>query len=245
MVSESWNTPEDWYETNITCLAKLISGFLNRGTYKLRKFIQFTTPEVYGSTTGKVTENWQFKPTTPYAISRAAGDFHLKALYENLNFPVIFTRTANVYGPHQKLYRVIPKLITKVLNGDKFQLHGGGHSLRSFIHSEDVSSALMKVMQAGVVGESYHISTECVVSIRELVERILSRLGLDFEANVDLVPDRIGKDNAYLLDSKKIRSELDWSDTTLLDQGLDQTIEWIQRDWEVLRSFQTDYVHTR
>jgi dTDP-glucose 4,6-dehydratase len=215
------------------------------GSSKLKKFINFTTPEVYGNTTGKITENWQFNPTTPYAISRAAGDYHLKALYENFNFPVIFTRTANVYGPYQKLYRVIPKLILKVLNGEKFQLQGEGKSLRSFIHSEDVSSALMKIMQDGAVGDSYHISTEQVVSIRQLVERILSKLGLDFESNVELVPDRIGKDKAYLLDSKKIRSELDWNDSILLNEGLDQTIEWIQRDWALLRTFKTDYVHTR
>lgn len=245
MVSESWETPEDWYETNITCFAKLVSGLLNVGTYKLNKFISFTTPEVYGNTTEKITENWQFKPTTPYAISRAAGDFHLKALYENFNFPVIFTRTANVYGPYQKLYRVIPKLITKMLNGEKFQLHGEGKSLRSFIHSEDVSSALMKIMQNGTIGESYHISTDHVVSIRELTEKTLSKLGLDFESSVELVPDRIGKDNAYFLDSKKLRRELDWKDSILLDQGLDQTIEWIQRDWKVLSTFKTDYVHTR
>jgi dTDP-glucose 4,6-dehydratase len=132
-----------------------------------------------------------------------------------------------------------------VLNGEKFQLQGEGKSLRSFIHSEDVSSALMKIMQDGAVGDSYHISTEQVVSIRQLVERILSKLGLDFESNVELVPDRIGKDKAYLLDSKKIRSELDWNDSILLNEGLDQTIEWIQRDWALLRTFKTDYVHTR
>ena len=245
MVSESWEAPEDWYETNISCLAKLVSGLCNSGSYKLKKFIHFTTPEVYGNTTGKITENWQFKPTTPYAISRAAGDFHLRALYENFDFPVIFTRTANVYGPHQKLYRLIPKLILKVLNGEKFQLQGEGKSIRSFIHSRDVSSALMKIMKDGAIGESYHISTDYVVSIRQIVERILSKLGLDFESNIELVQDRIGKDNAYLLDSRKIRSELDWKETILLDEGIDQTIEWIQRDLRTLRTFKMDYVHTR
>lgn len=245
MVSESWETPEDWYETNVSCLAKLVSILSNGGTYKIKKFIHFTTPEVYGNTTGKVKENWHFNPTTPYAISRAAGDFHLKALHDNFNFPVIFTRTANIYGPHQKIYRVIPKLIVKGLKGEKFQLQGEGKSLRSFIHSEDVSSALIKIMQDGSIGETYHISTEHVVSIRQLAEVILSKLGLDFEKSVELVPDRIGKDNAYLLDSKKIRSELDWVDSISLDDGFDQTLSWIQKDWGFLRSFKTDYVHTK
>ena len=245
MVSESWVTPEDWYEANIVCLAKLVSGFIGCGKYSLKKFIHFTTPEVYGSTIGKIVENWQFKPTTPYAISRAAGDFHLKALYESLNFPVIFTRTANVYGPHQKLYRVIPKLITRMLKGDKFQLHGGGQSVRSFIHSRDVSAALIRIIEDGVIGESYHISTEQVISIKELVERILSKLELDFESNVDLVPDRIGKDSAYLLDSNKIRQDLDWSEAISLDHGLDLTLEWMQRDWETLRFFESEYIHSK
>jgi dTDP-glucose 4,6-dehydratase len=78
MVGQSWVTPEDWYETNVVSLSKFINRLQNETT--IEKFIHFTTPEVYGSTEGWVTENFDFAPNTPYAISRAAGDWHLRAM---------------------------------------------------------------------------------------------------------------------------------------------------------------------
>ena len=116
MVGESWINPDQWYQTNVVSLSKLISS-LRINNIKLDKFIQFTTPEVYGNTTGLIRENFNFMPTTPYAISRSAGDLHLKAMFDNFDFPVIFTRAANVYGEHQSNYRILPKTFILGLTG--------------------------------------------------------------------------------------------------------------------------------
>jgi dTDP-glucose 4,6-dehydratase len=142
MVAESWNNPSTWYRTNVESLANLIRA-LDYEDCKIEKFIQFSTPEVYGNTNTLIKENWSFAPSTPYAISRAAGDWHLKSLYDTRKFPVIFTRAANVFGEHQRLYRIVPKTIFSILRGFKLPLQGGGKSVRSFIHIDDVSSVFL------------------------------------------------------------------------------------------------------
>jgi len=245
MVAQSWNSPEDWYEVNVSAFSKLVSCIRKRNGVYLRKFVNFSTPEVYGSRDGLIMENWNFNPTTPYAISRAASDFHLRALASNFDFPVIFTRTANVYGPHQKLYRVVPKLITQAIKKEKFQLHGGGTSLRSFIHIDDVTNALFMIAEKGEIGNTYHISTNEFISIADLTRLILDRIGREYDECVEVVEDRQGKDSAYLLNSEKIRSELDWNDSIPLKDGLDTVINWIKQDWNTLKDINLDYVHSR
>ena len=243
MVSQSWSNSEDWYEANVTSLAKLANK-LSTDT-KICKFIQFSTPEVYGSTDGWHKENFDFKPNTPYAISRAAGDWHLKALNENSGFPVIFTRAANVFGEHQQLYRIVPKVVISALTGGKVPLHGGGKSVRSFIHIADVNHALDLIMSTGMLGESYHISTKELITIQNLVEKIASKLNVNFENLVEFTAERPGKDFAYKLDSTKIRMELGWNDEISLDQGLDRTIAWVTSNLGELRSLPSEYIHRK
>lgn len=243
MVGQSWEKPEDWYEANIMSLSKLLNSI--RKETKISKFIQFSTPEVYGSTNGWVKESFRFAPNTPYAISRAASDWHLKALYDNFGFPVIFTRAANVFGERQKPYRIIPRVILSALMGKKIPLHGGGESTRSFIYISDVCDALLKIIEQGKIGESYHISTYESVKIRELVAMIASRLEVRIENLIELAPDRPGKDSAYLLDSRKIRDDLGWIDHITLSEGIDRTIRWVEENLKELADVPLDYEHRR
>ena len=92
---------------------------------------------------------------------------------KQFDFPVIMTRAANVYGPGQQLYRIIPKTIFRLLSNRKLELHGGGLSTRSFIYMEDVAEATWQLSINGKLGECYHISTNELISIRDLVELIL------------------------------------------------------------------------
>lgn len=245
MVAESWETPEDWYDTNVSAFAKFTNFLHNNGKSKIQKFVQFSTPEVYGSTSGLIRENWQFNPTTPYAISRAASDLHLRAMFNTFGFPVIFTRTANIYGQYQKLYRLIPKLIVKAIKKEKFQLHGGGSSLRSFIHSSDVATALSLILESGEIGGTYHISGQEFVSILDLTNKILGNLDTNFEEVVSVVGDRPGKDQAYLLDSSKIREELGWNNQISLDEGLNEVVSWIKAEWNTIGNLSLEYTHSR
>ena len=241
MVGESWKYPDHWMMTNVVSTVRLHERL--RGHDFLERYVHVTTPEVYGSTEGWVKEDAPFNPSTPYAVSRAAGDMSLRTYFAQYGFPVVFTRAANVYGPGQQLYRIIPRTILSAMAGRKLQLQGGGKSIRSFIDMTDVSDATLRIATDGQVGQTYHISTDRMVSIRELVEMILARLGRDFDASVEMAPERPGKDTAYMLDSSKLRSELGWSDKVSLEQGIDDTVAWARRFQDQLMAIPWDYQH--
>ncbi len=241
MVAQSWDQPEDWYRTNVLANVRLHEG-LRRFDF-LKQYVHVSTPEVYGNCAGKVTESAPFNPSSPYATSRAACDMHLMNYHANYDFPVVFTRSANVYGPGQQVYRIIPKTILSIRKGIKLPLHGGGTSMRSFIHIRDVVSATLAVMREASPPEVFHIATERYVSIRELVEIICTTMGVAFEDVVDLADERPGKDAAYYLDSSKARQELEWSDRVSLEEGILETIEWVNSHIAELSRQPTEYIH--
>lgn len=241
MVAESWRTPGDWFMTNAVSTIKLHDEL--RKCDFMKRYVHVSTPEVYGSCSGFVKEDFPFNPSTPYAVSRAAADMSLNTFYNAYQFPVVTTRAANVYGPGQQLYRIIPRTILFIMLGKKLQLHGGGLSTRSFIHMKDVSEATWRIMEKGSNGSSYHISTREIISIRELVERICKKLGVRFEDHVEVVGERLGKDAAYQLDSTKLRGELGWQDQLDLNQGLDECIAWVRTHFDTLKSQSYDYIH--
>lgn len=241
MVGESWSNPGDWFTTNVVSTVKFHDEL--RKFDFLKRYVHISTPEVYGSCAGFVKENFPFNPSTPYAVSRAAADMSLKTFSDTYNFPVVTTRAANVYGPGQQLYRIIPRTILFILLGRKLQLHGGGTSSRSFIHMRDVSDATWRIMEDGKNGDTYHISTNDVISIRDLVARICTRLNVRFEDHVEIVGERLGKDSAYHLDSSKVRAELNWQNRISFNHGLDECIAWVRDNLEVLKAHPYDYVH--
>lgn len=241
MVAESWQNPDHWYLTNVVANVRLHEQ-LRRFDF-LRKYVHVTTPEVYGSTGGFVREDAAFNPSTPYAVSRAAADMSLRSYHAAYGFPVVFTRAANVYGPGQQLYRIIPRTILFIRLGHKLQLHGGGVSERSFIHIRDVAEATWRVARDGRAGETYHISTDRIITIHALVEMICARLGVRFEDCVETAGERLGKDGAYRLDSGKIRRELGWKDEISLEHGIEETVAWVDRFFEDLRSMPLHYLH--
>lgn len=241
MVAQSWSAPEQWLMTNTVSPVRLHDQL--RKLRCLRKFVQISTPEVYGNCEKKLAENYCYNPSTPYAVSKAAVDMSLMTFFRNYGFPVVFTRSANVYGPCQQLYRIIPLTAMKILQGKKLQLHGGGRSVRSFIHIRDVADGTFRAMCDGVPGEVYHFSTDRQISIRDLVVQIASSLGAEFEDCVENVPDRPGKDNAYVLSSEKARSVLGWADRIPLETGISETIDWVRDNFAKLNKFPCEYIH--
>ncbi len=243
MVAQSWDTPEDWFMTNTLSTIKLFNKL--KDIKFISKYIHISTPEVYGSVSGFIEENFNFNPSTPYAVSRASADMLLKIYINEFKFPAIITRAANVYGAGQQLYRIIPRTIIYLLMGKKLKLHGAGTSSRSFIHMDDVSDATLKILLKGSIGESYHISTNKVLSIKSLVELICKKLDKSFEESVDIIEERMGKDQDYHLNSDKLRNELKWNDSISLDKGIDACIEWIKTNYDMLKHQELEYVHKR
>jgi dTDP-glucose 4,6-dehydratase len=241
MVAESWENPEHWMMTNVVSNV-MLHDKLRRCDF-LEKYVHVSTPEVYGPCEGLVRENTTYNPSTPYAVSRAAADMNLMSFYRAYNFPVVFTRAANVYGPGQQLYRIIPRTILYFLTGKKLPLHGGGHSVRSFIHIRDVADGTLRVARRAAPGEIFHFSTTRNISIRSLVERIAEQMGVSFADHVEIVGERLGKDSAYLLDCTKAKNGLGWEDRISLEQGIEETIGWVRDNLEELRKQPADYIH--
>ena len=241
MVGESWDKPDDWMQTNVVSMGRLAERL--RHIDFLEKYVHVTTPEVYGSTDGWISEDTPFNPSTPYAVSRAAGDMLFKIYRETFGLPVVSTRAANVYGPGQPLYRIIPRTLFFLLTGRTLELHGGGESTRSFIHIDDVSKATWQIAQFGKIGETFHISTDRVIAIKDLVLLMCEKLNAPFENHVKVVGERLGKDGAYWLKSEKLRSELGWADTISLEEGLDEILVWARVNLTELSKQPMQYIH--
>lgn len=241
MVAESWQAPEQWYQTNIVSKVRL-HHFLKDQSW-LKRYIRISTPEVYGSCDTLINEDQRYQPSTPYAVSHAAIDMSLKAFHQNYGFPVVLGRFANFYGEHQQLYRIVPKAILSVRSNKKLPLHGGGKSERAFIHAADVADGIARMIESGKPGETYHFSPNQYHSIREVVETICRKLGTDIEQATEVTADRLGKDMAYLMDASKAARELGWVPRIEFEEGIDRTIAWIDRNYEKMRELPWNYIH--
>ena len=242
MVGQSWENPSDWYNTNVISSIKLIENIKNLKFIK--KYTHISTPEVYGATNLNVTESENYFPSTPYAISRSCFDQHLMATVKNFGFPAVFTRAANVYGPYQELYRIIPRTIYSIFFPKKIILDGGGKSKRSFIHVKDVIDATYKITLEGKKGEIYHISNDKLISILDLVKKIFKISKKNIKNKIIIGKERIGKDNVYSLSSRKLKG-LDWKPKINLENGLQDTIIWFEKYKDFLKKQNLKYVHKK
>ena len=243
MVNESWITPEDWYQTNIVSNTNLIN---NLKEYKfLKKYLHVSTPEVYGDTRYKIKENLNFSPSTPYANSRAAFDNHLMLFNKVFKFPVIISRAANIYGPGQKLYRIIPKSIIHFKKNKKIVVDGMGKSLRAFVYIDDLTEAYYRILLHGKSGNTYHISSNEFYSIKNIVTKISTQIKNSKSLIVLAKNDRLGKDHRYFLNSDKVRNELNWMPKVNITNGIIKTREWIELNFKKLNKISTKYIHNK
>ena len=244
MVHESWKFPVDWYRTNSLSIVSLVEKIKK---LKIKKFLQISTPEIYGNTEKLTSEKANIHPSTPYAISRATADYHLMAIKKEFKFPVSFARAGNVYGPGQQLYRIIPKSMLCFKTNKKITIHGMGKSIRSFIHISDVVDAYFKILLFSKPGSVYNIATDHFISIKKLVFLIKKIMSLKKSKNlIDLQKkDRIGKDRAYKLNSSKIKKELKWKSKINLEAGLLDTLKWVNQKFWTLKKYKFEYKHKK
>ncbi len=242
MVGQSWEEPEQWFRTNCLALMNLANA-LKEEKY-LKRFVQISSPEVYGSCQGVIKEDVQLSPSTPYAASKAAGDLSLLPFFKNFDFPLVYTRATNVYGPHQALYRIIPRSIVSIKSGEKIPLHGGGVAVKSYIHIRDVCAATLAIARKGKNGGIYHISPDNGdISIKEVVRLICEKLRKDFDSCVEIMGERLGQDAFYRIDSSKIRKELNWKPKIGFEQGLNEVVLWVEENFDEIRKHPREYVH--
>lgn len=240
-VGPSWKNPEQWFMTNCIGIVNLTYGLKDKKY--LKKYVHISSPEIYGACEGVVTESAPYNPSTPYAASKASGDLFLFVLVKNFNFPLIMIRSTNVYGPHQQLFKIIPRSIIYMKKGKTIPLHGGGKAVKSFIHIRDVSDGILKAIEKGKTGEIYHLSPKSGYSVKSIVEMISEKMNLKFDDVAEVVGERLGQDAAYVIESTKAKTTLGWKPTMDINDGLDEVIEWINSDWDTIIKQPLEYMH--
>lgn len=242
-VPSSFRHPENHYQTNALAMVRLTEA-LRRRSY-LKRYVHISTPEVYGSCEGAVGEDHPLDPSSPYAASKASADLFLSVLHKTYDFPVVSIRASNVYGPFQQLYRIIPRSVIYIRMGRKIRLDGGGRAVKSYIHIDDVSRGEIAAMVNGGNGSIYHLSPDAGISIRRVVETVCERMGMAFADAVEMGPERIGQDKAYVIDSTRARTELGWAPQRSFEDGITDVINWIDRYWDAIKEMPLDYCFHR
>lgn len=240
-VGPSWDNPHQWMQTNGVAIAKLGHELTERAY--LNRYVHISSPEVYGTCQGVVTESAPVNPSTPYAASKAAGDMVLGTMAEHRGLPLVTIRSTNVYGAHQQLWKIIPRSVIYMKLGRTIELHGGGTAVKSYIHIRDVSRGELLAMEQGRPGEIYHLSPDRGYSVREIVQTICDLMGNDMASATVDVGERLGQDAAYVIDSSKARNEFDWASRVLLEDGLRGVVEWADEFWAEIQEQSLEYVH--
>lgn len=240
-VGPSWNNPHHWFQTNVVALSQFLHAIKKEKC--LERYVHISSPEVYGSCEGLVREDAPLNPSTPYAVSKAAADLLLMSYFKNYQFPVSFVRATNVYGAHQQLFKIIPRVFIYIKKGWKVPLHGGGVAAKSYIHIRDVSRGEYQVMLSGQMGAIYHLSPDRAISIQDLIHHICDLTHTSFSDLVEVVEERLGQDKVYQIDSSKMRSELGWAPQIELKEGLNGVMEWVNASWSDIQKESLDYQH--
>lgn len=224
-VDLSIKNPNIFVETNVLGVGNLLSLSMENN---VRRFLQISTDEVYGPTregeTARV-ETDSLHPTNPYSASKAGAEFLVLSYKKTFGLDVVITRSSNNYGPYQDFTKVIPKFIKNLLSEEKVPLYGKGEHLRSWLNVEDNIMAVNLVFNSGKSGEIYNISDNFEISNMELTKRLITLSGRDFSA-INFVPDRLGHDFRYFIDSGKIQKELGWKPSISFKEGLKQTFDY-------------------
>ncbi|KKK79683.1 hypothetical protein LCGC14_2831030, partial [marine sediment metagenome] len=240
-VGPSWDTPWEWFETNTVSLSRLVNAMKDMDF--IERYVHISSPEVYGTCEGVVLEDHIMNPSTPYAASKAAADSLLLTYVKNFSFPMSMVRSTNVYGAHQQLFKIIPRSVIYIKSGRVIELHGGGHAVKSYIHIRDISRGELDIMLRGGMGETYHLSSESGVAVRDVVRTLCENMGVLFEDATREVKERLGQDAAYVIDSSKARKEFGWTTSVTLEDGLSKVIEWVENNWDEISSHPLHYVH--
>jgi len=191
----------------------------------LRRFIQISTDEVYGSVaTGASLETDELKPRNPYSASKAGADRLAYSYWATYGVPVVVTRASNNYGPYQFPEKIIPLFATNAIDGIAVPLYGDGNQRRDWLHVDDHCRAVDLLIDQGVDGEVYNVGGGNEVRNIDLTLRILELLGRPISL-IKSVADRPGHDRRYCLDTSKLRA-MGWAPQIAFEEGLTATVEW-------------------
>ncbi len=222
----SLNDPRPFLDTNIIGTYTLLEAARKHGT----RLHHISTDEVYGDLElddpARFTESTPYNPSSPYSSTKAGSDLLVRAWVRSFGVQATISNCSNNYGPYQHVEKFIPRQITNVIRGVRPKLYGKGENVRDWIHADDHSSAVLTILDKGVIGETYLIGADGEKDNKTVVELILELMGQPADA-YDHVTDRAGHDLRYAIDSTKLRTELGWQPQYRdFEAGLAATIDW-------------------
>ena len=222
----SLHDPHPFLQTNLVGTFTLLEAARKHHT----RFHHISTDEVYGDLAlddpGRFTESTPYNPSSPYSSTKAGSDLLVRAWTRSFGVAATISNCSNNYGPYQHVEKFIPRQITNILRGIRPKLYGEGRNVRDWIHADDHSAAVLKILESGRIGETYLIGADGEKDNKSVVELILTLMGEPPDA-YDHVTDRAGHDLRYAIDSTKLRDELGWRPRYKdFEQGLSATVEW-------------------
>ena len=230
-VDRSIDTPFPFIKNNILGVFNLLEKIkIYSRKNKKFKFIHISTDEVYGDILkGRTSENYPYKPSSPYAASKASSDHLVFSYFTTYDLPIIVTNCSNNYGPRQHPEKLIPKIIYNIINNKDLPIYGDGKNSREWIYVKDHCEALLQVFKKGKKGEFYNIgSNENIdnLSICSKLFRTFKKINFESKSKIKFVKDRPGHDRRYALNSNKIINSLKWKRKTDINEGLYKTVKW-------------------
>ena len=240
-VDRSIDKPESFIQSNIVGIFNLLECFKEYTKKNKSKLIHISTDEVYGDIlNGRSSEKYPYKPSSPYAASKAASDHLVSSYVRTYNIPAIITNCSNNYGPKQHPEKLIPKMIYNIFNNKPLPIYGKGANSREWIYVKDHCEALLKVFNKGKIGEFYNIGSNKNLSnlqvTKELIKFSKEKINLGKKVKIIFVKDRPGHDIRYALNSNKIKNKLGWSPRTNFRQGIKLTINWYYENKKYYKS---------
>ena len=245
-VDRSIDQPETFIKSNILGVFNLLEAFkMYLKKNKKIKLIHISTDEVYGDIlNGRSKEDDAYKPSSPYAASKASSDHLVYSYIRTFKIPAIITNCSNNYGPWQYPEKLIPLVIANALQNKPLPIYGDGKNIRDWIYVDDNISALWQIINKGKIGQTYNIGSNHEISNLDLVKKICSLLDIYIPKNkphsrlINFVKDRLGHDFRYSINSKKIRNQLNFKPKYNLNNGLDLTVKFYLKNskWLIKKS---------
>tara|TARA_B100001057_G_scaffold199960_1_gene200647 strand:- start:3564 stop:4565 length:1002 start_codon:yes stop_codon:yes gene_type:complete len=234
-VDQSIKKPLDFAQTNVMGTLTLLEAARRawEDNYENKLFYHVSTDEVFGSLgeKGKFLETTSYDPRSPYSASKAAADHFVRAYFHTYGFPIVLSNCSNNYGPDQYPEKLIPLTIQNIVDENSVHVYGDGKNIRDWLYVEDHVEAIDLIFKKGKVGTTYNIGGNNEIRNIEIINKLIalvdSQLGRSegySKKLITYVPDRLGHDYRYAIDSTKIQKELGWTPKTAFQKGLEKTV---------------------
>jgi len=230
-VDRSIDGPKNFINSNVLGTFNLLEAFKTFSSKHNSKLVHISTDEVYGDILkGRSDENYSYKPSSPYAASKAASDHLVYSYIRTYKIPAVISNCSNNYGPKQHPEKLIPKLIYNIINNKELPIYGKGKNSREWLHVKDHCIALFKVFEKGKIGEFYNIGSNKNLNNIQITKALIkiakNFITIGHNVKIKYITDRPGHDQRYALNSNKIRKKLKWKPQIKFDDGLKETFLW-------------------